>query len=338
LRSDVMCPEVLRSDFLRSIVKTAIALVCLLGAFGIASAADYPTRNITLIVPYPPAGGVDAMARVVGQKLSEALGVQVIVDNRGGAGGTLGTRAVAKAAPDGYTLLLGHTGTISINPSLYANLAMDPRKDFAPIGLVASMPVALLANPSFPAKTIAEFIALAKKDPGKLNLGTSAIGTGGYMCAELFKSVAGVDVAIIPYKGTAPVMTDLLGGHIPIAFGVLPPALGNIAAGTLRAVAVTSKKRFSLLPDVPTFDESGMPGFEAVLHYGLLAPAGTPPEIVDKLSVELRKLVDTDDVKQRIHAEGGDPMTSTPAEYADDIDKEEKTWSGLVHKLGLKVE
>jgi tripartite-type tricarboxylate transporter receptor subunit TctC len=330
--------EKIREDFMRSIAKITIALICMLAAVCGAAAADYPTRNITLIVPYPPAGGVDAMARVVGQKLSEALKVQVIVDNRGGAGGTLGTRVVAKAAPDGYTLLLGHTGTISINPSLYANLGMDPRKDFAPIGLVASMPVALLAHPSFPAKTIADFIALAKKEPGKLNLGTSAIGTGGYMCAELFKSVAGVNVAIIPYKGTAPVMTDLLGGHIPIAFGVLPPALGNIAAGNLRAVAVTSKKRFSLLPDVPTFDESGMPGFEAVLHYGLLAPAGTPKEIVDKLSVELRKLADDDEVKQRIHAEGGDPMTSTPAEYADDIDKEETKWAGLVHKLGLKVE
>jgi len=314
------------------------ALACALSSLCGANAADYPTRTITLIVPYPPAGGVDAMARVVAQKMSEAFKQQVIVDNRGGAGGTLGTRAVAKAAPDGYTLLLGHTGTISINPSLYANLGMDPRKDFAPIGLVASMPVALLAHPSFPAKSIAEFIALAKKDPGKLNLGTSAIGTGGYMCAELFKSVAGVDVAIIPYKGTAPVMTDLLGGHIPIAFGVLPPALGNIASGNLRAVAVTSKKRFSLLPDVPTFDESGMPGFEAVLHYGLLAPAGTPKEIIDKLSIELRKLVDTDDVKQRIHAEGGDPMTSTPAEYATDIDQEETKWGGLVRKLGLKVE
>jgi tripartite-type tricarboxylate transporter receptor subunit TctC len=322
----------------RTFAKAAIALVCLLGGIFGADAADYPTRNITLIVPYPPGGGVDAMARVVAAKLTESLKQQVIVDNRGGAGGTIGTRAVAKAAPDGYTLLLGHTGTISINPSLYSKLDMDPRRDFAPIGLVASMPVALLANPSFPAKTIAEFIALAKKEPGKLNLGTSAIGTGGYMCAELFKSVAGVDVAIIPYKGTAPVMTDLLGGHIPIAFGVLPPALGNIAAGTLRAVAVTSKKRFSLLPDVPTFDESGMPGFEAVLHYGLLAPAGTPPDIIDKLSVELRKLVDTDDVKKQIHNEGGDPMTSTAAEYAADIDKEEKTWSNLVHKLGLKVE
>jgi tripartite-type tricarboxylate transporter receptor subunit TctC len=300
--------------------------------------ADYPSRPITLVVPYPPAGGVDAMARVVAMKLSEALKQQVVVENRGGGGGTIGTRIAARAKPDGYTLLLGHTGTISINPSLYVNLGIDPRKDFAPIGLVASMPVALLAHPSFPAKSIAEVIALAKKDPGKLNVGTSALGTGGYMCAELFKSEAGVDVAIIPYKGTAPVMTDLLGGHVPVAFGVLPPALGNIAAGNLRAIAVTSKKRFSLLPDVPTFDESGMPGFEAVLHYGLLAPVGTPPEIIERLSIELRKLADTDDVKKQIHAEGGDPMTSTPAEYAADIDQEERKWAALVHKLGLKVE
>ncbi|MGB8038331.1 MAG: tripartite tricarboxylate transporter substrate binding protein [Pseudolabrys sp.] len=315
----------------------ALMLATMLAAIS-AAAADYPARTVTLVVPYPPGGGVDAMARVVAAKLSEAMHAQFIVDNRPGAGGTIGTRAVAQAAPDGYTLLLGHTGTISINPSLYAHAGYDPRKDFAPIGLVASMPVALLANPSFPAKSIAEFIAMAKKDPGKFNLGTSALGTGGYMCAELFKAEAGINVAIIPYKGTAPVMNDLLGGHVPIAFGVLPPALGNIAAGKLRAVAVTSKKRFSLLPDVPTFDESGLPGFEAVLHYGLLAPAGTPKEIVDRLSEEVRQLVDTPEVRKQIHNEGGDPMTSTPAEYAADIDREETKWSGLVKKLGLKVE
>ena len=301
-------------------------------------AADYPARTVTLVVPYPPGGGVDAMARIIAQKLGEAFHQTFIVENRGGAGGTIGTRLAAHAKPDGYTLLLGHTGTVSINPSLYSKLGMDPRKDFAPIGLIASMPVALLAHPSFPAKTVADVIALAKKEPGKLNLGTSAMGTGGYMCAELFKAEAGVNVAIIPYKGTAPVMTDLLGGQVPMAFGVLPPALGNLKAGTLRAIAVTSRKRFSLLPDVPTFDESGMPGFEAVLHYGLLAPHGTPPEIIEKLSVELRKAVADPAVQKRIHFEGGDPLASTPAEYAADIDKEESKWSALVHKLGLKVE
>jgi len=305
---------------------------------GTAIAAGYPTRPITLVVPYPPGGGVDAMARVVAQKLSESLKQQVVVENRGGAGGTIGTKLVARAAPDGYTLLLGHSGTISINPSLYVHLDINPERDFAPVGLVATMPVALLAHPSFPAKTVADFIKLAKEKPGSLNLGTSAMGTGGYMCAELFKSAAGVNVSIIPYKGTAPVMNDLLGGHVPIAFGVLPPALGNVAAGKLRVIAVTSKKRFSGLPDVPTFDESGLPGFDAELHYGVLAPAGTPKEIINLLSAELRKLAATDDVKKRIHMEGGDPLSSTPAEYAADIASEGKKWGALVKKLGLKVE
>jgi len=329
-----MCPFA----FNKTAIRALAALICALAAVTAASAADYPDRVVTLVVPYPPGGGVDAMARVVAAKLSDAFQQQVIVDNKPGAGGTLGTRLVAHAAPDGYTLLLGHTGTLSIDPSLYVHAGYDPRKDFAAIGLVASMPVALIAHPSFPAKSVAEFISLAKKEPSKLNLGTAPIGTGGYMSAEHFKSVAGIDVAIIPYKGSAPVINDLLGGHVPVALSVLPPALGNIQAGKLRAIAVTSKKRFSLLPDVPTFDESGLPGFEAVLHYGLLAPAGTPKEIVDKLSAELRKLVDTDDVKKRIHFEGGDPLTSTPAEYAADIDQEETKWGGLVRKLNLKVE
>ena len=303
-----------------------------------AHAQDYPARSVTLIVPYPAGGGVDAMARIVADKLSAALGQQVMVDNRAGGSGLVGTRAVVKAAPDGYTLLLGHTGTLSINPTLYTNAGYDPRKDFAAVGLIAAMPVVLIAHPSFPARSIADLIAAAKKEPGKLNVGTSPVGTGGYMSAELFKSITGVDVAIIPYKGTAPVMNDLLGGHVPVAFGVIPPALGNIQAGKLRAIAVASPKRTSLLPDVPTFAESGLPGFESVLHYGLLAPAGTPQPIVDRLNAELRKLVDTDEVKKRIHLEGGDPLTSSADEYAADIDKEEAKWGALIRKLNLKVE
>src|ERR1700704_924905 len=317
-----------------------------LGFAGPAAAQDYPSRAITLIVPYPAGGGVDAMARIVGEKLSAALGQQVVVDNRGGGGGNIGTRAAAKSPPggapkrppDGYPLLLGHTGTISINPSLYVNAGYDPRKDFAPIGLMASMPVVLLAHPSFPGKTVADVIAIAKKQPGKLDIGTSAIGTGGYMSAESFKSMAGIDVAIIPYKGTAPVMNDLLGDHVPIAFGVLPPALGNLSAGNLRAIAVLSPKRTSLLADVPTAAESGLPGFESVLHYGLLAPAGTPRPIVDRLNKELRALVATPEVQARIHSEGGDELTSSPDEYAADIDREETKWGTLIRKLNLKVE
>jgi len=321
-------------SFFRAAAVAAVAFGVCAGAF----AQDYPTRTITLVVPYPPGGGVDAMARVVAEKLAVALGQQVVVENRAGGSGLVGTRTFIKSAPDGYTLFLGHTGSISINPSLYANAGFDPRKDFAPAGLIASMPVALLAHPSFPAKTISDVVAIAKKEGAKFNIGTSAVGTGGYLSAELFKSITGVDAGIIPYKGTGQVMNDLLGNHVPIAFGVLPPALGNLQAGTLRAIAVLSPQRFSLLPDVPTANESGLPGFESVLHYGVLAPAGTPRPIIDRLNAALRALVETEQVKQRILAEGGDPMTSTPEEYARDIDSEETKWGTLVRKLNLKVE
>jgi tripartite-type tricarboxylate transporter receptor subunit TctC len=323
---------------LRSFFKAAAVAAVAFGVCAGAFAQDYPTRTITLVVPYPPGGGVDAMARVVAEKLAVALGQQVVVENRAGGSGLVGTRTFIKSAPDGYTLFLGHTGSISINPSLYANAGFDPRKDFAPAGLIASMPVALLAHPSFPAKTISDVVAIAKKEGAKFNIGTSAVGTGGYLSAELFKSITGVDAGIIPYKGTGQVMNDLLGNHVPIAFGVLPPALGNLQAGTLRAIAVLSPQRFSLLPDVPTANESGLPGFESVLHYGVLAPAGTPRLIIDRLNAALRALVETEQVKQRILAEGGDPMTSTPEEYARDIDSEETKWGTLVRKLNLKVE
>jgi tripartite-type tricarboxylate transporter receptor subunit TctC len=320
-------------------VLTLAALVLAgIGCLSTANAQTYPTRTITLVVPFPPGGGVDALARIVAEKLTASLKQTVMVENRVGAGGNLGTRAVAKADPDGYTLLLGHTGTISINPSLYANAGYDPRKDFAPVGLIASMPVALLAHPTFQPKTIADVVALARKEPGRINLGTSAVGTGGYLTAEAFRVAANVDTAIVPYRGTAPLMNDLLGGHVPVAFGVLPPAMGNIQSGTLRAIAVTGNKRFSLLPDVPTAAESGMPGFESVLHYGVLAPAGTPKPIVDRLNKELRVLVEAEAVKQRIQAEGGDAMTSSPEEYAKDIDQEERKWSTLIRKLNLKAE
>jgi tripartite-type tricarboxylate transporter receptor subunit TctC len=316
----------------------AVLLAALLMAAPAAIAQDYPARTLTLIVPFPPGGGVDAMARIVAEKLTAALGQQVIVDNRGGGGGNIGMRAVARAAPDGYTLVLGHTGSVSINPALYANAGYDPRKDFAGIGLVAAMPVALIAHPSFPAKTVADVIALARAQPGKLNIGSSSVGTGGYMCAELFKSVSGVDVQIVPYKGTAPLMNDLVGGHVPVAFGVLPPAIGNLEAGTLRAIAVTSSARFSMLPDVPTVAESGLPGFDAVLRYGVLAPKGTPQAIIDRLNRELRTLVNSDEVKKRIAAEGGEPLVSTPAEYDVDIDREATKWAALVRRLNLKVD
>jgi tripartite-type tricarboxylate transporter receptor subunit TctC len=322
----------------RKLITTAVCAAIMFGAQGWARAQDYPNRTISLIVPFPPGGGVDAMARIVAEKLSVALKQNVVVDNRAGAGGNLGARAVARAEPDGYTLLLGHTGTISINPSLYANAGYDPRRDFAPVGLIAAMPVALIAHPSFPASTVAEVIEIARRQPGTLNFGTSAVGTGSYLTAEYFKSLAELDMTIIPYRGTAPLINDLVGGHVPVSFGVLPPAIGMIQSGRLRALAVTGTRRFSLLPEVPTARESGLPGFESVLHYGVLAPAGTPRSIVERLNRELTALVATEPVKQRIQSEGGDPMTSLPEEYARHIDQEERKWSALIRKLNLKVE
>lgn len=320
------------------------ALVAALGAALLATgtvpggAQDYPNRVITLIVPFPPGGGVDVMGRIVADKLSQALGKQVIVENRAGAGGIVGTRQVARAAPDGYTLLLGHSGTLGINPTLYKNPGYDPRKDFEHIGLIASMPVALLAHPTFAPKTVADVIEFAKKNPGKLSFGTSAKGTGSYMTAELFKAAAGIDMQLIPYKGTAPLMNDLIGAHVPVAFGVLPPAMSNLESGSLRAIAVTGSKRFSLLPNVPTVAETGVPGFEAVLYYGLLAPAGTSKEIVARLNKELQAAVRSDEVIKRINAEGGDPLPSTPAEHATVIDRDETKWGGLIKNLNLNMD
>ncbi|HEY2227689.1 MAG TPA: tripartite tricarboxylate transporter substrate binding protein [Xanthobacteraceae bacterium] len=322
-----------------SITAAAVVVAVALVVPRIAAAADkYPVRPITMIVPFPAGGGVDAVARIVADKLAAGLGQPMIIDNRGGAAGVIGMRMGARAGNDGYTLVLAHTGSTSINPSLYANAGYDPRADFAPIGLIASTPVVLMAHPAFAAKTIAELIAMARKEPGKINLGTPPPGTGGYLAAELFKSMSGADVTIIPYKGTAALTTDLLGGHVPVGFNVIAPAMGSLRGGSLRAIAVAGPTRSGLFPDVPTVNESGLPGFEAVLHYGLLAPAGTPKEIIAQLNKELRTLVTSPDVRERIAAEGGDPLPSSPEQYAADIDQEESKWSVLIKKLNLKVE
>jgi tripartite-type tricarboxylate transporter receptor subunit TctC len=308
-----------------------------LAAFHAAAAtSSYPDRPIRMIVPYAPGGNIDTTARAIAPSLTEALGQQIIIDNRGGAAGVLGMRIAAKAAPDGYTITMSHTGTTSINPSLYASPGYDPRRDFSPIGLISSTPIVLMTHPSFPAKSLAELIALAKNEPGKLNLGTPPPGTGGYLAAELFKSVASVDVTIVPFKGTAQLTNDLVGNHVSIGFNVLAPAMGNLQSGTLRAMAVLGPTRSSLFPDVPTASESGLPGYEAMLHYGLLAPANTPKEIVARLNQELKSLINSSAVRERIAADGGDPLPSSAEEYAADIDREEAKWSVLIKKLNLK--
>jgi tripartite-type tricarboxylate transporter receptor subunit TctC len=318
-----------------SVVTAAAAAIALCGA---AAAQTYPSRPVTLIVPFPAGGGVDTVARIVAEKLAAGLGQQVIIDNRGGVAGVIGMRLAAKAAPDGLTIVMSHTGITSINPTLYANPGYDPRKDFTPVGLIATTPIVLMTNAALPARTVKDLIAMAKREPGKLNVGTPPPGTGGYLAAELFKAAAGIDFAVVTYKGTGPLTNDLLGGHVPVAFNVLAPAMGNLQAGTLRAIATAGPMRLSLLPDIPTIAESGLPGFEAVLHYGLMAPAGTPAEIVERLNRELRTALNDPEVKARILADGGDPLPSTPREYAADIEKEEPKWSALIRRLGLKVE
>jgi tripartite-type tricarboxylate transporter receptor subunit TctC len=318
-----------------SVVTAAVAAIALCGA---AAAQTYPSRPVTLIVPFPAGGGVDTVARIVAEKLAAGLGQQVIIDNRGGVAGVIGMRLAAKAAPDGLTIVMSHTGITSINPTLYSNPGYDPRKDFTPVGLIATTPIVLMTNAAFPARTVKDLVALAKREPGKLNVGTPPPGTGGYLAAELFKAAAGIDFAVVTYKGTGPLTNDLLGGHVPVAFNVLAPAMGNLQAGTLRAIATAGPMRLSLLPDIPTIAESGLPGFEAVLHYGLMAPAGTPAEIVERLNRELRTALNDPEVKARILADGGDPLPSTPREYAADIEKEEPKWSALIRRLGLKVE
>jgi len=303
-----------------------------------AAAQDYPTRPVTLIVPFPAGGGVDVIGRIVAEKLTAALGQQVIVDNRGGAAGVIGTRIAKAAAPDGYTLLMATSGSIAINPTLYANPGYEPRKDLAPIGLISSTPIVLMAHPSAPQQTLAEVIAFAKANPGKLDIGTPPPGTSAYLGAELLKSMAGIDFTIVTYKGTGPLTTDLIGGHVKLALNVLAPALSNLKSGGLKALAVLGPKRSSLLPDVPTSAEAGLPGFESGLNYGLLAPIGTPRPIIERLNAALRAGVDTPEVRGRIAADGGDPLPSTPEEYAADIEREDKKWGDLIRKLKLRID
>jgi tripartite-type tricarboxylate transporter receptor subunit TctC len=326
--------------FLAAVAAGIVAAAVAMAPVGAPSAQAQPApgRPVTLIVPFPAGGGVDAVARIVAERMAAHLGQQVIIDNRGGVAGVIGMRVAAKAAPDGTTIVMAHTGITSINPTLYANPGYDPKRDFTPIGLIATTPIVLMTNAASPVHTVGDLIALARREPGKLDVGTPPPGTGGYLSAELFKSAAAIDFTVVTYKGTGPLTNDLLGGHIPIAFNVLAPAMGNLQAGTLRAIATAGPTRLPQLPDLPTIAESGLPGFEAVLHYGLMAPAGTPPAVIAKYNAALRATLDDPEVKARIVADGGDTLPSTPEEYAADIAKEEPKWSALIKKLGLRVD
>ena len=321
-------------------VLSAIAMFAALAAAGgaLAQALTYPTKPIRLVVPFPPGGATDILARDVAQKLTEAWGQAVVVDNRPGAGANIGTELVAKAPPDGYTLLMGTVGTHAINPSLYAKLPYDHIKDFAPVILVAGVPNVLVVNPALPVNSVAELIAYAKANPGKLNFASSGSGTSIHLSGELFKVMAGVQMIHIPYKGSAPAVQDLIGGQVQLMFDNLPPSLPQIKAGKLRALAVTSTTRAPALPDVPTMAEAGLPGFEASSWFGILAPAGTPPAIVAKLNAEIAQWLATPEAKEKLAKQGASAAGGSPDDFARHIAAETAKWAKVVKDSGAKVD
>jgi tripartite-type tricarboxylate transporter receptor subunit TctC len=322
---------------IRSAVASLLFYVLLAVTLGVAHADDYPARPIMLVVPYPPGGGNDVIARIVAAKMSAALGREIVVENRGGAGGTIATRQIARAAPDGYTLLVA-TSSLAINPSIYAHVGYDPRKDFSAVGLMAKSQNVLLINASVGAASIQELIARAKAAPGKLTFASTGGGNSVQLAAQLFAQMAGVTLTQIPYKGNASALTDLLGGQVDMMFSPLPAAVGLVRDGKVRALAVTGSTRSALFPDLPTIAQAGLAGYAEELHYGIVAPAGVPRPIVDKLNAALRNALAAPDVAQHFAALGAEVLASTPEVYAADIAAEEAKWSPIVRKAGIKTQ
>ncbi|WP_287952059.1 tripartite tricarboxylate transporter substrate binding protein [Diaphorobacter sp.] len=303
-----------------------------------ALAQNFPTKPITIIVPFSAGGTTDILARIVGQGLTTELGQSVVVDNKPGAGGNIGGSLAAKAAADGYTLFMGTVGTHAINQSLYKKMPFDPVKDFAPLSRVATVPNLLVAHPSQPFKTVKEMIAYAKANPGKITFGSPGSGASPHVSGELFKSMTGTDLLHIPYKGSAPAMTDLLGGQTSVMFDNMPSAIQHVRSGKLRPIAVTTAKRSPELPDVPTIAEAGVPGYEATSWFGMFAPAGTPKPVLDKLHAALIKVLNQADVKKKIAEQGGDVVAETPEQFAAFIQAESVKWGKVVKESGATAD
>lgn len=302
------------------------------------SELDYPTRPITLVVPFAAGGSATTAARSVADKIAETLGQQIIIDHRAGRGGTLGTRAVAKTAPDGYTIVMTTSASVGTAPTLLENLGYDPRKDFEPIGLIAATPNVIAVHPSFPARSLAELIQIGRASATPIPYGSPGAGTLNHLMVELLAYRTGMKVAHVPYKGAAPALNDLLGGHIGVLISALPNAHAHVLAGTIRALAVTGAKRSPLIPAVPTFEEAGFAGYDVPLRWGLAAPAGTPRTVVDKVNRALNAALTSDEVRQRLSLEGAEPQLTTPEEYAAIIERELTMWSDLVKAVGIKAE
>jgi tripartite-type tricarboxylate transporter receptor subunit TctC len=310
-------------------------------AAGIAHAAadpSWPTRPIHFVVPYPPGGPLDTVARLTAQKVSADLGQPIVVDNKPGAGGNIGAEFVARAAPDGYTLLLGAVATHAINPTLYRSIPYDAQRDFEPVTQLASTPNVLIVNPSLPVKDVREFIAYAKAHPNQLNFGSGSTGSAGHLAGELFKRMAGVEMTHVPYKGAAPAMQDLMAGQVQLMFDNLASALGPIKGGKVRALAVTTAKRTPLAPDLPTIAESGLPGFDINTWFGVFVPAKTPKAIVERLHDEFVKALASPDVRSKMLALGAEPVGNTPEQFAAYIRSEAQKYAKVVKASGAKVD
>lgn len=319
-------------------LRFAFALLAFPGLALEAEAQPYPARPIRLIVPYPPGGSADILARTIGQKAGEGLGQTFVIDNRPGAGTAIGTDALAKSAPDGYTIMLGTVSSHAINPALNTKLPFDPIKDFTPVSLVASVPFAMIVHPSVAAKSVREFVALARAKPATLNYSSAGSGTSNHLAGELLKSMASIDIAHIPYKGSAPALNDLLAGQVSLMFDLVVTAAPHVKSGAVRALAVTGSKRSPVLPDVPTIAESGIDGYEVSAWFGIFAPAGVPRTIVERLNAEFTKALNDADLRQRLAKDGSEPLTSTPDEFASYLRSEVDKWAKVVKASGMKVD
>lgn len=299
-------------------------------------AQNYPTKTVRMVVPFSPGGSTDVTARILAQKLSAAWRQQVIVDNRAGAGGNIGAESVARAAPDGYTLLLATTGVMAINHKLYKSLPYDSLKDLAPVTQIGGLPLILIVHPSLPAKSVRDLVAMAKAKPGELSFASSGVGSATHMTAELFRMTAGVDMVHVPYKGSGQAMTDLISGQVGVAFDQITSSIGHVQAGRLRALAVTSARRFPSVPNLPTVAEAGVAGYESVSWNGIAAPARTPRDVIDAIQREVARALQQPDMKERFLKDGIEPIGSTPEQFAAHIRSERAKWEKVVDRAGIK--
>ena len=313
-------------------------LATLVTAYALAAGAqNYPTKPVRIVVPFPAGGGVDLTARTVSQKLTDYLGQQVVIDNRAGAAGTIGAEHVAKSAPDGYTLVVAGPGSVAVAPLLFPKLGYNPLKDLAPITMLVTMPYIIVAHPSVPAKNAAELIALAKANPGKLNMASGGAGTGQHLAGEFFNVLAGIKMIHIPYKGTAPAIADIMGGHADLTFSD-PSVLPQLQAGRLKVLGVSGTKRYPPLPNVPTVNESGLPGFDALNWYPLMAPAGTPRDLVMKLNTEAIKALNSPDVRDKLMAQGLIPAPMSPEQLGQFIREDYERWARVIKAANVKLD